>query len=251
MEGLYPEETPEIMNSWSGTFRSFPFMEKVTLVVFTLISCASIFCYAKQTEIDEVFVKSRYNNITYANEEAISQVESIPINSIDNVYFFGSKTLLIQAIDSNNIEVIKCLIKRGADLNRKEPITLYTPLHHTASLNQNWYIAKLLLDGGANPNLKLRYGKTSLDICFLNHYVEDKRSQEVAAVIRYYGGELSPDYFLSPKLRSLLIEEVGENIDHLDAEIWLKMLDSIVCDILKSKPKGTQFLQKFAPVKEE
>lgn len=61
-----------------------------------------------------------------------------------------------------NIEIIKFLIKKGADVNAKN-YTNSSPLHYAVALkNKGTEIIKLLIDKGADVNAKNCYGDTPL-----------------------------------------------------------------------------------------
>lgn len=71
-------------------------------------------------------------------------------------------TILHLAVFRNeNPEVIRLLIRWGADVNAKSGFDLRTPLHAAASSN-NGAITSLLLEHGANIHVKDRYGETPL-----------------------------------------------------------------------------------------
>ncbi|RKQ63180.1 ankyrin repeat protein [Thermovibrio guaymasensis] len=76
--------------------------------------------------------------------------------------FFGI-TPLHQAVISGSYKVAKFLIKNGAEVNAKDNYG-YTPLHLAAIYNRP-KIAKLLIENGADVNAKDNYGNTPLHYC--------------------------------------------------------------------------------------
>ena len=85
-------------------------------------------------------------------------------------------TALHCAAEYGSLELVKLLLDGGAELNRKTLISGLTPLHHACmhvfhseklgiSLGgkDHLEVIKLLLDRGANPTLKDKFGKTPLD----------------------------------------------------------------------------------------
>ena len=73
-----------------------------------------------------------------------------------NEKFFAWESLQMAA-NKNQLEVIKLLIDRGADLNYQHPLTKMSALHF-AAYNGNKEIVNYLIAKGANKNLKLRGG---------------------------------------------------------------------------------------------
>jgi ankyrin repeat protein len=69
---------------------------------------------------------------------------------------------LYLAIAGGNIDIVKLLITKGADVN-KAAYAGFTPLHYAAYNNQ-LKIAILLIDYGADVDAEDNQGKTPLDI---------------------------------------------------------------------------------------
>ncbi|RMD45923.1 MAG: ankyrin repeat domain-containing protein [Aquificota bacterium] len=73
---------------------------------------------------------------------------------------------LIEAVKSGNIDRVRLLIAKGADINAKDERG-GTPLHWAAYYNRK-EIAKLLLMQGANPEIKDKNGFTPEDVARIN-----------------------------------------------------------------------------------
>jgi ankyrin repeat protein len=71
-----------------------------------------------------------------------------------NEQFFAWSALHIAA-NKGQLEVVKLLVERGADLNYRHPITKMTPLA-MAALDGYTDIVNYLLSKGADPNVKMR-----------------------------------------------------------------------------------------------
>ncbi|XP_071103928.1 ankyrin repeat domain-containing protein 7-like isoform X1 [Haliotis cracherodii] len=71
-------------------------------------------------------------------------------------------TPLMFAVSLKKLDKIKALIKAGADVNAVDSGCV-TPFHLATNDGQSVNIAKLLLQNGAHPDLKDRFGRTPLD----------------------------------------------------------------------------------------
>jgi len=89
---------------------------------------------------------------------------------------------LIDASRNGRLEVIKLLIKAGADVNVKDKYEEYTPLIW-ASINNYLDIVKMLLEADANINVKNKYGNTALTYAFIFH------NKEVIDLLKSYGAK--------------------------------------------------------------
>jgi len=76
-----------------------------------------------------------------------------------------SEALLLKAIDKQNINELKRLLKKGINLNYLEPYIDMSPLMVSISVrNPNPAIVKALIDAKANPNKQNNTGLTALMI---------------------------------------------------------------------------------------
>ncbi len=79
---------------------------------------------------------------------------------------FGETPLHIAArlgSEHNTRECVTALLAKGADPNAVDAKTGMTPLHRAAS-HGNSHLCRILLEAGANPNLKDKWGRTAFDI---------------------------------------------------------------------------------------
>ncbi|HEU4964829.1 MAG TPA: ankyrin repeat domain-containing protein [Bacilli bacterium] len=74
----------------------------------------------------------------------------------------GSTPLNIAA-DHEQMEIVRSLLKEGADPDGKDTVTGHRPLH-TAVFHHDTEMAKLLLNHGADPNATLSRGRTPLAV---------------------------------------------------------------------------------------
>jgi ankyrin repeat protein len=91
-------------------------------------------------------------------------------------------TLLHEAANKGNIESIKLLLSRGADINVRDKIFGRTPLHVAARSNHT-DVAELLLSHGALVNAKDDKGLTPLDSVNV-----DSDARDIQNLLRRYGG---------------------------------------------------------------
>ncbi|MEI0603851.1 ankyrin repeat domain-containing protein [Brachyspira alvinipulli] len=98
----------------------------------------------------------QYNDIQSNDNE---QYDNINTNNTKNITNSNGISVLYDAIDHNNIEYIEELIKYGVNLNVRLPdnytnnLSGATPLLYSIYKN-NSYITKLLIENGANINIK-------------------------------------------------------------------------------------------------
>ena len=140
---------------------------------------------------------------------------------------------LLDATYFGNIDVVKELLEKGADVNAKDKHG-WTPLHAAATAGHT-EIAKLLIDKGANVNatddngntpsygatyggytdiaeLLQQYSKKSPSDCFMSI---DKLMSDMGSVIRNYERKFRSGYLNNSDLENLhksekLIKEVSE-----------------------------------------
>ena len=112
---------------------------------------------------------------------------------------------LFYTIQTNNIEELKELIEKGANVNIKNEYN-YTPLHYSRSSE----ITKLLLGTGANPNSQTMNGDTPL------HYAETKEITKLLLesganpnIQNKYG--YTPLHFVRTEEITKLLLEAGAN----------------------------------------
>jgi len=107
------------------------------------------------TEIDAKEIKSLIEN--GANVNAILHGDYAYMN------FTPLMLAVINKESKPGIEIIRLLLKHGANVNVKSPNVDYTPLMEAARENSKAKV-KLLLDYGADPFIKNNQGKTFFDI---------------------------------------------------------------------------------------
>lgn len=90
----------------------------------------------------------------------------------------------IEELDSGgSIEIVRLLIKYGADVNAWHPEDTMTPLHR-AIFHENMESIRLLLEAGADPNTVSGEGDTALRLA-----VEQNNPEIAALSLRYGAGQ--------------------------------------------------------------
>ncbi len=114
-------------------------------------------------------------------------IKGVDINKIGD---FGL-TPLHAAVGCENLEIIELLIIEGADVNKVDERGI-PPILFVGS--QDYKIIKMLLEYGANPNIKNTNGRTILDVAY------DENLIDLVQLLLDYGakGTIKPsDYGLS------------------------------------------------------
>ncbi|MCX7627791.1 MAG: ankyrin repeat domain-containing protein [Methylophilaceae bacterium] len=78
---------------------------------------------------------------------------------VDEVIF--GWTPLLSAASKGQLEVVKLLVERGANLNYRHPVTKMTAVAH-ATYENNLPLLEFLLQKGADPNIKMKGGVSVL-----------------------------------------------------------------------------------------
>ncbi|ARF02627.1 SWPV1-008 [Shearwaterpox virus] len=122
-------------------------------------------------------IKFRFTN--YYNMIELMLSYKANVNNIHDNY-----APLHLAIDEEDEEIIKLLIRYGADINIKNTYNDSSPLHHAVkSVNKN--ILKILLDKGADVNSLNRYGCTPIYYAVCNNNID------VVNILLEYGADVN------------------------------------------------------------
>ncbi len=99
--------------------------------------------------------------------------------NIVNEKFFGWSPLQT-ATNKNQIEVVKYLLSKGADINYMHPVAYHTAFH-LAALNGHIELVKYLASQGADVNIKLK-----ADVSLIR-YFRDQGSPEMVKILTDLG----------------------------------------------------------------
>lgn len=138
------------------------FLERHGKLIFTLILYISLFYLLKKIGKDignKYLVRSLNINSNYIPKLLIYLGADINESGYD--YLGAIKTPLCKAIQMENIEIIKFLIRKGVDINKNAGEDCYDFLIE-ATLVDNFEIVKLLVDNGKNINAVGIFRETAL-----------------------------------------------------------------------------------------
>nr|XP_055028011.1 fibronectin type 3 and ankyrin repeat domains protein 1 isoform X2 [Misgurnus anguillicaudatus]XP_055028012.1 fibronectin type 3 and ankyrin repeat domains protein 1 isoform X2 [Misgurnus anguillicaudatus] len=76
------------------------------------------------------------------------------------------------AIDGEHIPVIKYMIQDGCEVDMRDKISYWTPLMRVSATSGNPEVAAILLQAGADVNVRDKPGKTPLMVAVLNNHEE-------------------------------------------------------------------------------
>lgn len=101
---------------------------------------------------------------------------NVNINQVTKI----GETALHIACNLQEIEIVKHLLKESnINLNIQDKEYEFTPLHYSINLNNTEQI-KLLLNGGANPNIQDKYGNSIIHYCII-----EKNVNAFSEIIKY------------------------------------------------------------------
>jgi len=139
------------------------------------------------------------NSNTIANNNLLRSVERNDVSGVKLALNNGADVnarnmqgypALIIASGANYIDLLKILIKKGADVNIRETEERYrmglTPLL-VASSAGNCDVAKILLDNGADVQKKSFVGMSAIMCTFFNKRISQHKKNEIAGLLITHG----------------------------------------------------------------
>lgn len=97
--------------------------------------------------------------------------------------YCGNRSPLDVACAQNKVDIVRCLLEHGANVNRASSAGALTPLH-TASINGALACVNLLLDSGANVNMVNDNGQTALYYAYSKNHIAV--AQELKRVLVHF-----------------------------------------------------------------
>ena len=134
----------------------------------------------KRNIIDDISIKMMSTELNgvpdYRDEELLKQIKALP-----DIHQKGrdGRTLLIHTALYNRLDIMKWLLKHGADIEAQCDMGL-TALH-CAVISNNYVIAEYLLKSGANINARDNIGNTPLMRASLN--------EDIIKLLASYGAD--------------------------------------------------------------
>ncbi|XP_074987120.1 fibronectin type 3 and ankyrin repeat domains protein 1 isoform X4 [Caretta caretta] len=84
----------------------------------------------------------------------------------------GGCSALHWAVDGGHCDVIEWMINDGCQVDTKDTVLEWTPLMRVSAVTGNKDVASLLIEAGADVNMKDKDGKTPLMVAVLNNHEE-------------------------------------------------------------------------------
>ena len=112
----------------------------------------------------KLFSAIEKNNLTLA-QNALK--EGADVNGVNDLEV-PTTTVLLKAVQSNRLEIVKLLLAAHADVNIRRPIDMHTPLM-IAARHDLAPIAEVLIAAGADVNLETLLQRTALHISALSN----------------------------------------------------------------------------------
>jgi ankyrin repeat protein len=187
---------------------------------------------------DTVIKKKTYKNIFDAIKQGdlatVKEWIKIDPKSVHERDVDGSTPLHWAAISNTNVDVIKCLLERGADINAKNNGG-NTPLHWAARKNSNGDVIKCLIENGADINAKNNNGTTPMNAA----NTEEKKNflrNAATTVIKNEPEEALPfeDFILSAETSDMEDDFVPYLGDLSNEDIFEDIFDAIKQGDLKA-----------------
>ncbi len=173
------------------------------LIIFTMIlfSFSSNLYSKSYTAIQRMIV-----NKNFQNDEKADMIEAMlkqkkyknDVNFIDKHGY----TALDLAVIHNSPKIVKILLENGANPNMKDK-NGYTPLHR-AIIRYSYEIVELLLKNKADPNIKDKHGYTPL------HRAVIQQDPKLVAILLKYGADpnIKDSHGFTPLERVFMFEDI-------------------------------------------
>ena len=109
---------------------------------------------------------------------------------------------LIDAVQAGNITKVKSYIEKGVDINTRGGLYLWPPLHYAVH-NNNIEMSKLLIDNGANVNVKNMDKVTAL------MWAADIGNTEIAQLLLENGADIDAINFKGHTALIIAVRKIG------------------------------------------
>lgn len=124
-------------------------MQWIKTALLALVLCAS-FNVAAMTDDEEAVWRDA---VTEGNVKTVQKFVNADANVVNEKIFGWSP--LQMAVNAHQVEVVKYLISKGAELDYMHPTAQHTAFH-LAALSGDTRLTSLLAESGADVNIKLR-----------------------------------------------------------------------------------------------
>lgn len=123
-------------------------MMKALLLAATLMLSTTVYALTDEEQVELSYA------IENGNAAAVKKFLDNGLNPNDTAFAWS---WLQVAANKNQLEIVKLMVERGANLNYKHPVTKMTAVAF-AVYNNNKAMVEYLIAKGADPNIKLRGG---------------------------------------------------------------------------------------------
>ena len=163
---LFTKSVPHILEKifFSLDYASFKTCMEVNTVWHELLTSESLKRLGKSMFREDI-ERELWHAVGLGNEQEVRRVLScgmVDVNCTDK----NNCTPLLFAVEKGFKDVVQLLLEEGADarMANKGTFEYWSPLHVAASRGNNLYqeVAHLLLEGGAEPNMRDGFGRTPL-----------------------------------------------------------------------------------------
>jgi len=118
--------------------------------------------------------------VTEGNVKIVKKYLDAGTVQVNDIFF--AWTPLLSAASKGQLEVVKVLAERGANLNYQHPITKLTAVAY-ATYDSNYEMLEYLLQKGADPNIKARGGVSMVRLA------RDEGNDKIVALLMKYGAK--------------------------------------------------------------
>jgi ankyrin repeat protein len=147
---------------------------KASFLAVLLLLSTHVFAYTDDEQVEFC------GAVVDGNIPVVKKYLDAGIMKVNDVFFGWAPVL--SATEKGQVEMVKFLVERGANINYQHPITKLTPVA-TAAYDANNELLEWLLQHGGNPNIQMRGGISVLRV------TRDEGRKATADILIKYGAK--------------------------------------------------------------